>query len=930
MPRYSQPQKSKPKKSPIKEDEKAPKRRSSMPDLQSMGNEALLDNLANNRSMILPLAPGNEDANQSLSDSFLVIESDDEGYEGDSEYDVPDNSLINTNKKKKPEIELKLPHQQPKKIDDPQEAQEAVRDSEDENSDLDQSSSDMKPAAGYNFQPLPLEPQKKISGWSKFLNAATSILGTVIGKTLGAIINLGLIPVTAPIIAGAYSRSDNLKDVMQKKRRHDYIPGWDGAKFNPEKNSGKDIMADFRRVPTVWSYLTADRAEESRGQPKDPVVSVYIDQPVSGSSQAMNGSNMGHTMLGIEYSRYSNISNRYERYGLQYGFYPAGGFSKVSPTLMMANKNAVVPGQLLNDKGHSYSVSRSFKASPKQVNAIFKASETYADKGYGYYDRNCSTFVKEMLVDVAHIPAGNDIFQEEEVDFSGVANAGRFAAMTFGINARAGMENQMMDLAMHRDQSYQGYGNMRTTKEDYATYKKSIENDTYTKSTYIPGSSGERLRRLSGKNSGEIGSRQYKRSIKDMMGLQILNDNIENEGFDLKDVIREVLNDRLQAGEQVPQELTELIQAIPVFGFPLMELENKAQAYARTKGKERVQTADWEALSPDDIQRARQETSVNITKLNILLNKYFKNDKRLHEPIMNMISLLNYALIHLDSVYEQSNRGANSGGDLGSIRGEMTKKVIRIDAGGKVCPFTPTHYESYLQIYKTPEKAVASYSRYLELKQKQQTGEELSSAEQKEFEKLDRIETVAGDYDNAHNYMLEKEGFSMQDIQYAFKLQNKEQENARSSAFYSGQTSSGIYQSLIFEQVFGGMKERFNTNADFQDMQGINSENIGKMKEWLDKDLNQCAAKKFKELIMIIDGMQLAMKDPAEDEIAEQFYQTMMIVWIERVFPNKSIDKNLQTAYLTIPSAFNAIMNDKNSAFRKTIDKIIKLIKMNQ
>ena len=37
-----------------------------------------------------------------------------------------------------------------------------------------------------------------------------------------------------------------------------------------------------------------------------------------------------------------------------------------------------------------------------------------------------------------------------------------------------------------------------------------------------------------------------------------LNENIENEGFALKDVIREVLNDKLQAGEQVPQELTEL------------------------------------------------------------------------------------------------------------------------------------------------------------------------------------------------------------------------------------------------------------------------------------------------------------------------------------------------------------------------------------
>lgn len=929
MPRYPRSQKNKPQNNPVKKEGEAPKRRNSMPNLLSMGNEALQNSLAHNQTMILPLAPGNEDANKSSEDSFLVIEPEDDGYEADNEYEGG-KSVNNTGKKKKPDVKLKLPHQQAKDIDNPQEAREAVRGDESEDSGLDQVNSDMEQAAGFDFQSQPLEPKKKISGWQKFMNFASSVFGAVVGKTLGALFNLGLLPITAPIIAGAYSRSDNLHDVMQKKRQHDYIPGWDGAKFNPEKNSGKDIMADFRRVPTVWSYLTADEAEEGRGQPKDPVISVYVDQPLSGSSQAMNGSQMGHTMLGIEYSRYSNITDRYERYGLQYGFYPAGGFSNMSSTMMMLNKNAIVPGQLSNDKGHPYSVSRSFKARPDQVNAIFKASETYADKGYGYYDRNCSTFVKEMVVDVAHLPAGDDIFQKEEVDFSGIANAGRVAAMTFGINARAGMENRMMDLGMRLDESYQGYGNLRTTKEDYVNYKKSIQNDTFTKSTYIPGSTGENLRRLSGKNAGEIGARQYSRSIQNRIGLQILNDNIENEGFDLKDAIREIINEKLKEGVAIPQELTEIIQTVSLFGYPLLDLENKAHRYAEAKGQARAETADWDALSPDDIREARRATSGNITKLNVMLNKYFKNDSRLHTPIVNMISLLNYALNYLDRVYAQSDLGAKAGGDLGNIRGEMTKNVIHIEAGGKRCPFSPTHYESYLQIYKTPDKAVEAYSRYLDLQEKQQNEEPLSSAEQKEFEKLDRIDKVANEYDNAHNYMLEKGGFNMQDIQYAFNLQNQEKQDARSSAFSFGQTSSGIYQSLIFEQVFGGMKERFNANEDFYDISGKEPDAIQKMKDWLDKDLDQCAAKKLRELIMIIDGMQLAMKDPGEDDIITRLHQTMLNVWIDRIFKIRGADKKLQAAYMGIPSVFSSIINDKSSAFRKTVDKIIKLIKLNQ
>ncbi len=119
------------------------------------------------------------------------------------------------------------------------------------------------------------------------------------------------------------------KNSWQQERDHQSIPGWDGAKYDPDAAKGEDVMADFRRVPTVWSHLTAAKAAdkvekngEETEKPLDPVVSVLIDQPKSGSTQTMNGSEMGHVMLGIEYSRKSLVTNRYERYKLQYGFYP--------------------------------------------------------------------------------------------------------------------------------------------------------------------------------------------------------------------------------------------------------------------------------------------------------------------------------------------------------------------------------------------------------------------------------------------------------------------------------------------------------------------------------------------------------------------------------------------------------------------------------
>ena len=104
---------------------------------------------------------------------------------------------------------------------------------------------------------------------------------------------------------------------------------------------------------------------------------------------------MGHTMIGIEYSRFSQISKRYERYKLQYGFYPVS-LGTFSDKMAKGVNDIIVPGKMMDDAGHTYTVSRRYPATAKQVNAILQASETYADGGYGCYARNCTTFVKDM------------------------------------------------------------------------------------------------------------------------------------------------------------------------------------------------------------------------------------------------------------------------------------------------------------------------------------------------------------------------------------------------------------------------------------------------------------------------------------------------------------------------------------------------------
>ena len=78
----------------------------------------------------------------------------------------------------------------------------------------------------------------------------------------------------------------------QTVKDYQSIPGWDGAKFKSTTGKQDEINADFRRVPAVWSRLTAAKAadtvkngDEEEEKPLDPIVSINIEQPKTGSGQ---------------------------------------------------------------------------------------------------------------------------------------------------------------------------------------------------------------------------------------------------------------------------------------------------------------------------------------------------------------------------------------------------------------------------------------------------------------------------------------------------------------------------------------------------------------------------------------------------------------------------------------------------------------------
>ena len=683
MPRYSSPQRnnSGPQNDLIEKEAQADSLNNSMPDPLSMGNSAIQDILSGGGPVEIPLWNGK----QNMS---LVIGSDQKNedlHENDQSQNPEDPNIseIDTSSRKKenPDISLIDPKGDEKEIRSESEAQEVVEKAEDhaENpeegqpGEFGQIEKDMDSIKELDLAPVRMK-ENKLNMEVGFKSTFTQLLGDRRGYKDIFLRYLGLLPFTGGIIAKDFIKSWFKRGKLQKKRNHKQIPGWDGEKFEKsEPQNNDEIDVDLRKVPAVWSYPIASKAAEpnsagdqndprQREKPLDPVVSVMVDQPKEGSAETFNGTEMGHTLLGIEYSRFSKITNRYERYMIKYGFYPAGGFGGMSAGMMMVSRDAVVPGQLYNDYNHKYTISRRFPAKPAQVNAIFRASETYADKGYGFFTRNCTTFVKDMVQNVGHItklaPA---IFQQDAVQFGLKENLGMFGAKAFHLNAKAGLENTLIDMGEREDLTYENFGNKRATQRDFRNYQKSLDHDiTIQKYTEIPAMVGENLRRASGEHAGDIGSYNYTGNLpKDEDGNEIVTlpsvaNACQDEAQEVKQVIKEIIEE--VGREQLTPELAAIIADLSLSGQSLLTLDRKTDAYCAKNGIERGAKTELKALTADDLRECRADLDEDISRV-IQLQRIFKNDARLHMPIVHLISLLNHGNRGVDFLYQNIKRG---------------------------------------------------------------------------------------------------------------------------------------------------------------------------------------------------------------------------------------------------------------------------------
>ena len=289
---------------------------------------------------------------------------------------------------------------------------------------------------------------------------------------------------------------------------------------------------------------------------------------------------------------------------------------------------------------------------------------------------------------------------------------------------------------------------------------------------------------------------------------------------------------------------------------------------------------------------------------------------------MHLISLVNYANRLIDLDYDDAVTHEDSNDELGNIYKELEGTGYDISIGNHQTIMSPTHYESYLQIYGDPETAVRQYARFSDLKGRQN---DLEGAEKKEFQKLKRIDDLAYDFDRSHRYMIEKGSYSQQDVDYAFSLSKKEMTNDMMGEMFRGQHTTGrVYQSLIYQKIFSGMKERYLSQITTKEQ----GEDIDTVKTWLDNELTTCVNRKKDDFIAVIRGIyrsiDLNLRSP--EVLDAEFRMSFADQWITRIFEKGDRNGPLSQGANFILSALSDILEDNQSPFRKTLTGISRFV----
>lgn len=701
----------------------------------------------------------------------------------------------------------------------------------------------MREVQGRSFIPVQ-KPESRLGFWGTLKNygmvgarwmvgATFGVVGTIVGAVLGA-----------PGQLGEKERVEN----SQKKRRHGVVPGTKDEKFIDEDVTDSDdedrILFDVRRSPLIWEKLSAEDPDSP------PEITIMAQQSRNGMRET-NISGMGHCMIGLSYSRFNKATGRKERYKLKMGFYPGGGSGSPTLQLMMAG-GAIIHGQIRDDTGHAYTVARKYKVKPGDINRIIRATETYADGGYGFYKRNCATYVTDMAK-LANLPFSGEMV-EEDIHFKGIWSNAANIATGGAYSAYSLAANNLASKLQKNDKSYQNYGQKMVTKEDLDRYYNTAKNGDVIRKGYSPGVMGEVLRES---DKGELSA--YNRDVKENEEeSQTFREDFLQEGSSLADAIKSRLESQ---GIKLEGEDQNILR--------MLVTDEKLEEVIDKKG--------------NGIAGEARNIHKRITRKMKRLNDYYvnrlKSDYNLNDHVMKYLSFCEVALGKMDQAY-QANISYDYVGDVGSIINEydIVHQARYKNKNGEdiSVDISPGVYHGYLKMGFSPARIISEAAELTDLAGME---EERTAEQEKRYTELDNNFRLACNFSAATGFSLYKDEYTRKDIDYAFselpQMEMKKEEGERlSGEYFSIYRASFLLQTVIMEKVLGGMSQAglVPKSNDINFLNSLDAYMTGKMNE--KKDL-------MKD---ILSSYTKGKDDVQTNAIVDAFMETILGNYIRSAF----------------------------------------------
>ncbi len=632
----------------------------------------------------------------------------------------------------------------------------------------------MQAVQGRSFVPVE-RPDTRMGFFGKLKNYGLAGARWIFGATLGVVGAVVGKAVGAPKQLQESERVAN----AQKKRIHGIVPGTKDERFDDENISDSDeeenILFDYRRFPLVWEKMTA-------GDPESPPeVTIMTEQSIRGQRGADIYKGMGHAMIGLSYSRYNRATRRKERYQLRMGFYPGGGLTNINRVMMATG--ALMQGQIRNDEEHHFDIARKYKVKPGDINRIIKATETYADGGYGYYKRNCATYVTDMAK-LANLPVAGET-EIDTIDFNGVISNLVNVAAGGAAFAKDIAANDIADKFQKDDLSYENFGQKMATKEELDRYYDTANSADFIRKGYSPGAMGEDLRES---DKGELTAKYHEHnSIKDN---EVFERNFKDAGKNLAEEIER----RIRADEGRLKSYDNMIIDLLKSGNGVID----------------VITKEGKGVA-DEVRARHKKISEDMRNLNEYYAKRLKQDHLLNEPFMKYLSLCEVALSLLDEAYI-NNIGKEYKGDAGyaleSFESDYDLTYVPKNGDSSTFGISPMLYLGYLKMGKSVSQIAKDSMEFIRV---DHVGwHSISEEEKRNYRRIVRDLSLATALGRASQYNLYKEEFNDKDLDYAFSelpmLEFKKEAGERLvGEFFGDHRPSYIYQTAILEKVFSGL-----------------------------------------------------------------------------------------------------------------------------